>query len=438
MNNTHKVGFTSLGCPKATVDAERILTQLRAEGYQLVDNYKGADLVVINTCGFIDAAVDESMDAIAEAINENGKVVVTGCLGAKPEVIMERHPQVLAIAGPDSLHQTMQAIHQHLPPKHDPHFDLVPEGGLKLTPRHYAYMKIAEGCNQQCSFCIIPSLRGKLQSRPLEIILDEAERLVNDGVRELLLVAQDTAAYGVDLNYRTSFWQGKPVKNSLPEMINHLAKLDVWVRLHYLYPYPAINQLVELMQEGKVLPYLDIPLQHASPTILKQMRRPANQENMLQRISSWREKIPQIALRSTFIVGFPGESSADFEMLLNFIKEVEFDRAGAFAYSDVDGAPANGLADPVSEEIKQERLERFMEIQSAISANKLQQRVGEEALVVIDSIDAEGEAIGRSYAESPDIDGVIVVTGEGLEVGDFVDVRIDASDEHDLYATVTG
>jgi ribosomal protein S12 methylthiotransferase len=429
-----KVGFISLGCPKATVDSERILTRLRAEGYEISPTYDDAELVIVNTCGFIDEAVQESLDTIGEALTENGRVIVTGCLGAKKGVIEAAHPQVLAVTGPDSLNEVMEVIHSHLPPQHDPYFDLVPEGGIKLTPPHYAYIKIAEGCNQSCSFCIIPSMRGKLVSRPIGEILEEAEKLVNDGVQELLIVAQDTAAYGVDLKYRTDFWEGRPLKTDIETLVRQLGNLGAWVRLHYIYPYPKVDKLVDLMAEGLVLPYLDIPLQHASSKILKAMRRPGDVEGMLQRIARWREQIPEIALRSTFIVGFPGETEEDFEMLLDFLREARLDRAGAFTYSPVEGAAANELADPVPEEVKQERLERFMELQSAISADKLQQRVGNNYTIIIDEV-VEGEAIGRSYAEAPEIDGVVVIeNGEGLEPGDVVDATIIAADEHDLYA----
>jgi ribosomal protein S12 methylthiotransferase len=342
-NNIPQVGFVSLGCPKATVDAERILTQLRAEGYLISSGYEEADLVVVNTCGFIDAAVEESLETIGEALAENGKVIVTGCLGAKEGVVQAAHPQVLAVTGPDSLPAVMAAIHKHLPPHHDPYTDLVPPGGIKLTPRHYAYIKIAEGCNQQCSFCIIPSMRGKLVSRPIGDILEEAGKLVEDGVQELLIVAQDTAAYGVDVKYRTDFWQGRPLKSDIETLVKQLGSLGAWVRLHYVYPYPKVDRLVELMAEGYALPYLDVPLQHASPAILKAMRRPGDVEHVLRRLEKWREMIPEIALRSTFIVGFPGETEADFELLLDFMREARLDRAGAFTYSPVEGAAANAL-----------------------------------------------------------------------------------------------
>ncbi len=431
-----KVGFVSLGCPKATVDSERILTRLRAEGYLIAPDYDEADLVVVNTCGFIDAAVDESLETIGEALTENGKVIVTGCLGAKQGVVQSAHPQVLAVTGPDSLDEVMAAVHTHLPPQHDPYTDLVPAGGIKLTPRHYAYIKIAEGCNQQCSFCIIPSMRGKLVSRPIGGILDEAEKLVDDGVQELLIVAQDTAAYGVDLKYRTEFWQGRPLRNDIETLVKQLGSLDAWVRLHYIYPYPKVDRLVELMAEGYALPYLDVPLQHADPQVLKAMRRPADSENMLRRLETWRGMIPEIALRSTFIVGFPGETEQAFETLLDFLREARLDRAGAFAYSPVEGAAANDLPDQLPEAVKQERLERFMALQAEISADKLQQRVGKSYAVIVDEVEGEN-AIARSYAESPEIDGVVVVeNGGSLESGDVVDVKITAADEHDLYATL--
>ncbi|NOR52019.1 MAG: 30S ribosomal protein S12 methylthiotransferase RimO [Gammaproteobacteria bacterium] len=434
-NSSKKIGFVSLGCPKATVDSERILTQLRAEGYQFVGEYGDADLVVVNTCGFIDAAVEESLETIGDALDENGRVIVTGCLGAKAGVIEQAHPSVLAVTGPDSQAEVIEAIHSYLPPEHDPYTDLIPPGGLKLTPRHYAYLKIAEGCNQRCTFCIIPSMRGKLVSRPIGEVLDEAEKLVDAGVEELLIVAQDTAAYGVDTKYRTGFWQGQPLKTKIDELVQRLGGLGAWLRLHYLYPYPHVDRLVELMADGYALPYLDVPLQHASPTILKSMRRPGNQEKVLRRIEQWRNTAPDLAIRSTFIVGFPGETDADFEELLGFIKEARLDRAGAFAYSDIEGAPANKFPGAVPEELKQERLERFMELQTAISADKLQDRVGTTTEVLVDAITEEG-AIGRSYAEAPEVDGVVWIDSLEdieLEEGDRVQVKIISADEHDLY-----
>ncbi len=429
-----KVGFVSLGCPKATVDSERILTRLRAEGYQISASYDAADLVVVNTCGFIDAAVEESLDAIGEALAENGRVIVTGCLGAKGDTVQQAHPQVLAVTGPDSLEAVMEAVHVHLPPQHDPFSDLVPAGGIKLTPRHYAYIKIAEGCNQRCSFCIIPSMRGPLASRPVGEVLEEAERLVSDGVRELLVVSQDTGAYGVDVKYRTGFWQGRPVKSRITELARQLGSLGAWVRLHYLYPYPHIDELLPLMAEGLVLPYLDVPLQHASPRVLKAMRRPGDVEGMLRRIERWRGAVPGLTLRSTFIVGFPGESEAEFEQLLEFIGEARLDRVGAFAYSAVDGAAANTLAEPVPEELKEERLERFMELQAAISADRLQEKVGRRMTVLVDGAD-DDYVYARSAGDAPEIDGnVVIETDYDLQPGELVEVAITAADEHDLYA----
>ena len=433
-----RVGFISLGCPKATVDSERIITRLRAEGYEIVADYDSAELVIINTCGFIDEAIEESLTTIDEALAENGKVVVTGCLGAKGNMIANAHPQVLAVTGPDSPDEVMAAVHTHLPPRHNPFTDLVPSGGIKLTPRHYAYLKIAEGCNQRCSFCIIPSMRGRLVSRDLGKVLGEAERLISDGVRELLVVAQDTAAYGVDVKYRTAFHGGRPLRTDMEELVRQFGALGVWVRYHYIYPYPHVDRLVELMAEGYALPYLDVPLQHASPALLKAMRRPANSENMLRRIEHWRAICPEIALRSTFIVGFPGESDADFKQLLQFIRTARLDRVGAFAYSAVEGAPANALPGTVPEEVKEERLERFMEAQATISAEKLQERVGTDTTVIIDEVNEE-VAIGRSYAEAPEIDGVVLLDGENqLQPGEWVKVRIEAADEHDLHARRIG
>jgi len=406
--SAHKIGFISLGCPKALVDSEQILTRLRAEGYDIGDSYQNADLVVVNTCGFIDAAVEESLDAIGEALAENGKVIVTGCLGGKGDVVLETHPQVLAVTGPHALEEVMAAIHEYLPPEHDPYSSLIPEGGIKLTPRHYAYLKISEGCNHHCSFCIIPSLRGKLVSRPVGDVLQEAESLVHAGVRELLVVSQDTSAYGVDVKYRTGFHQGKPVKTRFKEFVEGLGELDAWVRLHYVYPYPHVDDIIPLMAQGKILPYLDIPLQHASASILKAMKRPANTENMLKRIASWREICPDITLRSTFIVGFPGETEDDFEQLLEFVKTIQFDRVGAFKYSAVDGAAANELADAVPEAIKEERLARLMKLQEKISFTKLQAKIGQSIQVLIDSIDDKG-IIARSRADAPDVDGLVFI-----------------------------
>ena len=438
----HKIGFISLGCPKALVDSEQILTRLRAEGYDIGDSYQNAELVVVNTCGFIDEAVEESLDAIGEALAENGKVIVTGCLGGKGDIVQQTHPQVLAVTGPHALEEVMEAIHEHIPPEHDPYTSLIPEGGIKLTPRHYAYLKISEGCNHDCSFCIIPSLRGKLVSRPIGEVLQEAENLIHAGVRELLVVSQDTSAYGVDVKYQTGFHQGKPVKTRFKELASALGDMDAWVRMHYVYPYPHVDDVIPLMAEGKILPYLDIPLQHSVPHILKAMKRPANSENMLKRIASWRELCPEITLRSTFIVGFPGETEQDFEDLLRFIKAIQFDRVGAFKYSPVDGAQANELADPVAEELKEQRLARLMEVQSEISFKKLQAKLGQSMRVLIDSIDEKG-IIARSAADAPDVDGLVFIDPlddpsidqtAGLKPGDFINVKIIDNSEHDLWA----
>ena len=430
-----KVGFVSLGCPKALVDSERILTQLRAEGYEISPNYSDADLVVVNTCGFIDSAVTESLDAIGEALAENGKVIVTGCLGAKGDVVKQAHPQVLAVTGPHALEEVMQAVHLHLPKPHDPYIDLVPAQGIKLTPQHYAYLKISEGCNHRCSFCIIPSLRGDLVSRPIGQVLNEAERLVDSGVKELLVISQDTSAYGVDVKYRSDFWGGMPVKTRMTELCKHLGDMGVWVRLHYVYPYPHVDDVIPLMQAGKLLPYLDIPFQHASLKILKAMKRPAATENTLARIQAWRAACPQIVIRSTFIVGFPGETEEDFQMLLDFLESAQLDRVGCFAYSAVDGAAANALPGHVPEELKQERLERFMEAQAEISATRLERRIGQEMTVLVDEITEDGTALTRSYADAPEIDGVVIVeNSEGLEVGEFAQVRVTDAGDHDLWA----
>ncbi len=427
-----RVGFVSLGCPKATVDSERILTQLRAEGYAIAPDYAGADLVVVNTCGFIDTAVEESLDAIGEAVHENGRVIVTGCLGARAELIQSAHPQVLAVTGPHATEEVMTAIHRHLPARHDPFTSLVPPGGIKLTPRHYAYLKISEGCNHRCSFCIIPSLRGDLVSRPAAEVLAEAESLAAAGVRELLVVSQDTSAYGVDIKYRTSFHGGAPIRAQITDLARALGQLGVWVRLHYVYPYPHVDTLIPLMNEGLVLPYLDVPLQHASARILKAMRRPASAENNLERIRRWRAICPELVLRSTFIVGFPGETEDDFAQLLDFLEHAQLDRVGCFAYSAVSGAAANSLAGAVPEEIKQERLARFMAAQEDISVARLQARVGSEQTVLVDSVDEQG-AIARSAGDAPEIDGVVRVrNGHGLQPGDFAAVRIVDADAHDL------
>ena len=432
--STSRIGFVSLGCPKALVDSERILTQLRAEGYELSPTYRDADLVVVNTCGFIDAAVEESLDAIGEALRENGKVVVTGCLGAREDEIRARHPSVLKITGAHAYEEVVAAVHEHLPPAHDPYVDLVPPQGIKLTPRHYAYLKIAEGCNHRCTFCIIPSLRGDLVSRPIGEVMGEAERLVAAGVKELLVVSQDTSAYGVDRAYRTDFWNGRPLKTRFYDLTQALGELGVWVRLHYVYPYPHVDDVIPLMSEGKILPYLDIPFQHASERILKLMRRPAATEKVLSRIRRWREICPDLTLRSTFIVGFPGETDDDFEELLDFLDVAQLDRVGCFAYSPVQGAAANDLPDPVPEEVKQERLARFMEFQARISADRLEARVGRREQVRIDEVVEEG-AVGRSRADAPEIDGQVFIDGATyLKVGDCVEVEIEEVDEHDMWA----
>jgi ribosomal protein S12 methylthiotransferase len=431
---SHKVGFISLGCPKALVDSERILTQLRAEGYTIASDYQGADLVVVNTCGFIDAAVEESLDAIGEALRENGKVIVTGCLGARGDMVAQAHPQVLAVTGPHATDEVMHAVHEHLPPEHDPYITLLPPGGIKLTPRHYAYVKISEGCNHRCTFCIIPSLRGNLVSRPVGEVLQEAENLVAAGVQELLVVSQDTSAYGVDLKYSTGFWRGRPVRTRMTELASALSELGVWVRLHYVYPYPHVDQVIPLMADGKILPYLDVPLQHASPTVLKAMRRPAAVEDTLERIGRWREICPEIAIRSTFIVGFPGETEGDFVQLLEFLEQARLDRVGCFAYSPVEGAKANELPGAVPEEVKQERLDRFMELQAQISAEKLQAKIGNKLTVLVDAVDQQG-AVARSNADAPEIDGVVLIRdGQNLRVGEFVDVQITDANAYDLEA----
>jgi ribosomal protein S12 methylthiotransferase len=429
-----RIGFVSLGCPKALVDSERILTQLRAEGYEVAKTYEAADLVVVNTCGFIDDAVHESLDTIGEALKQNGRVIVTGCLGAKPEKILERHPQVLKITGPHAYEEVVGAVHEHLPPQHDPFVDLVPPQGIRLTPKHYAYLKISEGCNHRCSFCIIPSLRGDLASRPIGSVMNEAERLVNAGVKELLVISQDTSAYGVDLKYRTDFWNGKPLKSKFYDLAAALGSLGAWVRLHYVYPYPHVDDILPLMAEGKVLPYLDIPFQHGSPRVLKRMKRPAHAENTLARIAAWRRTVPEMAIRSTFIVGFPGETDADFELLLDWLEEAQLDRVGCFKYSPVDGAAANALADHVPEALMQERWERFMEAAARISAAKLAKKVGNTQRVLIDSVSGSS-AIARSYADAPEIDGTVKITkAKGLKAGEFVDVKITGSDTYDLTA----
>ncbi|WP_022962495.1 30S ribosomal protein S12 methylthiotransferase RimO [Halopseudomonas pelagia] len=431
-----KVGFVSLGCPKALVDSERILTQLRMEGYDVVGSYEDADVVVVNTCGFIDTAKAESLDAIGEAIAANGRVIVTGCMGVEESVIRDVHPSVMAVTGPQQYEQVVNAVHEVVPPRadHNPLIDLVPPQGIKLTPRHYAYLKISEGCNHSCSFCIIPSMRGKLVSRPIGDVLGEAERLAKAGVKELLVISQDTSAYGVDIKYRTGFWNGRPVKSRMTEMCEALSELGIWVRLHYVYPYPHVDELIPLMAQGKILPYLDIPFQHASPKVLKAMKRPAFEDKTLARIKKWREICPELTIRSTFIVGFPGETEEDFQYLLDWLTEAQLDRVGCFKYSAVDGAPANLLADAVPEEVKEERWERFMAHQQVISSARLQQKIGSVIQVVIDEVDEDGP-IGRSMADAPEIDGnVYIDTEQDLQPGDMITVRVTDADEYDLWA----
>ncbi len=438
MNPAPKIGMVSLGCPKALVDSERILTQLRTDGYEIVPTYDDAELVIVNTCGFIDEAKAESLDAIGEALAENGRVIVTGCLGAKTGEIEAVHPAVLAVTGPQAYEEVVDEVHRHAPaPAHDPYTSLVPPQGIKLTPRHYAYLKISEGCNHGCTFCIIPSMRGKLASRSAGDVLGEAERLAAAGVKELLVISQDTSAYGADIKYRTSFWNGTPVRSRLFELCEQLSTLGIWVRLHYVYPYPNVDDLIPLMAEGRLLPYLDIPFQHGSPRILKLMKRPAAAANTLERIGKWRDVCPDIAIRSTFIVGFPGETEADFEALLSFLESARLDRVGCFKYSPVAGARANDLPDPVPEEVKEERFERFMALQSDISAEKLRARIGTGQDILIDAVDGNG-AVGRSEMEAPEIDGVVHITEPGaLRPGDMVRAVIEDADEHDLWARVS-
>ncbi len=444
-----KVGFVSLGCPKALVDSEQILTQLRAEGYETAKSYDGADLVIVNTCGFIDAAVQESLDAIGEALNENGKVIVTGCLGHKKdasgdEIVQKVHPKVLAVTGPHALGEVMDAVHVHLPKPHEPFIDLVPAAGVKLTPRHYAYLKISEGCNHRCSFCIIPSLRGDLVSRPIAEVMLEAENLFKAGVKELLVISQDTSAYGVDIKFRTGFWNGRPVRTHMTDLVTALGELakqyGAWVRLHYVYPYPHVDEVIPLMNGGHVLPYLDVPLQHAHPDVLKRMKRPANGEKNIERIRAWRAACPDITIRSTFIAGFPGETEEEFQYLLDFLEEAQIDRLGCFAYSPVDGAVANELAGAVPDEVREERRARVMQLQEKISRERLQAKVGKTLRVLIDKVDNTG-ATARSAADAPEIDGVVYVKrpydpGFELKVGEFIDVRITAADAHDMWASV--
>lgn len=443
-NTAPRIGFVSLGCPKATVDSEHILTRLRAEGYIISPSYADSDLVVVNTCGFIDSAVEESLDAIGEALAENGKVVVTGCLGAKGDIVKKTHPKVLAVTGPHATDEVMAAVHAHLPRLHDPYSDLVPPQGIRLTPKHFAYVKISEGCNHRCTFCIIPSMRGDLVSRPVGDVMQEAQNLLNAGVKELLVISQDTSAYGVDVKYRTGFWNGRPLKTRMTELVQAMGELSVtgsgakkqspWIRLHYVYPYPHVDEVIPLMAAGKILPYLDIPFQHANTRILKLMKRPASSENVLARIKQWRSICPDITLRSTFIVGFPGETEAEFQELLDFLAEAQLDRVGAFMYSPVEGAVANALPDHIPPDVQQQRLERLMQLQEKISEAKLQRKIGKIITVLVDEVDDEG-AIARSAADAPEIDGVVyVIDGESLKVGDLVEVRVTDSDVHDLWA----
>jgi ribosomal protein S12 methylthiotransferase len=433
-----KVSFVSLGCPKALVDSERIITRLRAEGYDIAREHRGADLVIVNTCGFLDSAQAESLHAIGTALKENGKVIVTGCMGAEPEKITAAYPEVLAVTGPQQYESVVEAVHRAAPPQHDPFLDLVPPEGIKLTPRHYAYLKISEGCNNRCSFCIIPKLRGDLVSRPIAEVLHEAERLVAAGVRELLVISQDTSAYGVDLRYAAGEWKGRAVRTKFLDLARELGEFGVWVRLHYVYPYPHVDEVIPLMAEGKVLPYLDIPFQHASPQILKVMRRPAAQERTLKRIARWRELCPELTIRSTFIVGFPGETDDDFRMLLDWLDAAELDRVGCFRYEPVNGAAANDLAAPVSDTVKEERWHRFMRHQQAISARRLMRKVGSRQKVLIDEVGGT-LARGRSRGDAPEIDGVVHVTSRRpLRVGEIATVRIDRADEYDLHGSVVG
>jgi len=433
--HTPSIGFVSLGCPKAASDSELILTRMRAEGYVITGSYKEADLVVVNTCGFIDSAVAESLEAIGEALQENGKVIVTGCLGAKGDVVKNAHPKVLAVTGPHATDEVMEAVHRHLPRLHDAYSDLVPAQGIRLTPSHFAYVKISEGCNHSCTFCIIPSLRGGLVSRSVGEVMQEAQSLVDAGVKELLVISQDTSAYGVDVKYRTGFWGGRPLKTRLTELADSLGDLGAWVRLHYVYPYPSVDEVIPLMAEGKILPYLDIPFQHANERILKLMKRPASSENVLKRIQHWRSVCPDITLRSTFIVGFPGETEEEFEELLDFIEEAQLDRVGAFKYSPVEGAAANALPDHIDPDVQEDRLAQLMYLQEEISAEKLAKKIGRTMQVLVDDVDEEG-SVARSAADAPEIDGLVYINGEQLAVGEFVTVRITDSDEHDLWGEV--
>ena len=434
MSAAPKVGFVSLGCPKALVDSEGILTRLRAEGYAVSPTYDRADLVIVNTCGFIESAVRESLHAIGEALSENGRVVVTGCLGAKGDIVRRTHPKVLAVTGPHALEQVMTAVHEHLPRPHDPYTDLVPPQGIKLTPRHYAYLKISEGCNHRCSFCIIPSLRGDLVSRPVGEVMQEAENLVRAGVKELLVISQDTSAYGVDIKYRTGFWSGRPLKTRMQDLAAALGDLGVWVRLHYVYPYPHVDDVIPLMAGGKILPYIDVPFQHASRRILKLMKRPASGEDNLERINAWRRICPDITIRSTFIAAFPGESESEFQELLDFLEEAELDRVGCFAYSPVEGAKANELPGALPEEVREERRARLMRLQEKISARRLKRKVGKMLEVLVDEVAPEG-ALARSAADAPEIDGIVHVESDSkLAPGDRLLVNVTRSDAHDLWA----
>ncbi|HGS4623477.1 TPA: 30S ribosomal protein S12 methylthiotransferase RimO [Vibrio cholerae] len=433
----NKIGFVSLGCPKNLVDSERILTQLRTEGYEIVNSYHDSDVVIVNTCGFIDSAVQESLDTIGEALKENGKVIVTGCLGAREDEIRQVHPNVLGITGPHAYQNVLEHVHQYAPkPAHNPFTSLVPDHGVKLTPKHYAYLKISEGCNHRCTFCIIPSMRGDLVSRPVGEIIGEAERLKNAGVKELLVISQDTSAYGVDTKHSLGFANGSPVRHNIKALSEELGKMGIWVRLHYVYPYPHVDEIIPLMAEGKVLPYLDIPFQHASPRVLKMMKRPGQSERTLERIKKWREICPELVIRSTFIVGFPGETEEDFQILLDWLKEAQLDRVGCFKYSPVEGAAANEIEDQIPEDVKQDRFERFMLVQQEISAAKLQKRIGSTMQVLIDEVDEEG-AIGRTYADAPEIDGLVYLNGEtNLKPGELVNVVIEHADEYDLWGSV--
>ena len=441
--STPNIGFVSLGCPKNLVDSERILTELRTDGYNIVPSYENVDLVIVNTCGFIDSAVQESLEAIGEALEENGRVIVTGCLGAKEDQIRQVHPKVLEVSGPHSYETVMAQVHKYVPkPEHNPYTSLVPKQGVKLTPKHYAYLKISEGCDHRCTFCIIPSLRGDLESRSITQVLDEAKRLADAGVKELLVVSQDTSAYAMDTQrkeggVKTAFWNGMPIKNDLMTLCKQLSKLGIWVRLHYVYPYPHVDDLIPLMAEGLLLPYLDIPLQHASPKILKAMKRPGKIDRTLERIKQWREICPDLTLRSTFIVGFPGETEEDFQMLLDFLKEAQLDRVGCFKFSPVEGAPATEMADQVPEEVKEERFHRFMQLQQEISAERLKQKIGQTLDVIVDEIDDEG-IIGRTKADAPEVDGLVYIENLSctpVKVGEFIKVTITHSDEYDLWGT---